>query len=802
MPTSPAHRTLAALAAALLPAAAAAQFQPLRLRLPSEPDTEVVAARLSGQGGGDDLLLMRPPGPTFQRFMWHGDLVTARPPFTGLPGEGGLLVAGRFEPAPAGATDDLLFSAIDGALVRWGAAPGAFQPLAALFPVTATGFGKARLLPRPELVLVAPINANGGQATLWAGDLAAARQGGPTPSRTLVIPPLDRAADDDLDTRVYPLRLSPAALAAGVEDVVMPARQALYLAWHRTAPGGAAMAQLDLVGLVSGTRDDVAALDWMPAGSGATPGGSVLGAAALDADGDGIPDLVFSYAHPAGPGRPELKGALLYARSDGTPASLTTPPWHSLMDRPDLSALQDPYTLRQLATDPPALAVFDRLRREILVVRGDARAGFTVAALPADGDPEQPAVPQEMFAADVVGSPAPDLIVQALYPLTEVRDAQGVLLRTLPARAELWVYPDADDPAPRVAFAPPPPAQALRGQDLPLAVVASGVDPRVTVTWMLGDRLSPPLASGSAWTVPGALLCQATASLQVTARATGHQGVFAEAGTTVEVVTRPSLRLLGPSPDLLTLPPGGAAATAEGAAWPACQRTAAFTWGQQQLPGLVEGPLVEDATSSRRSFTLPEGAYPAVLAGAPALTVSATDDLGASGQAILPLRLDAEGLVDVSVTVDRSALARGELTVATARLRSRLGVPLASVRAVFRAAGLVVAGPPSAEGAVLSPGAGAAVEGQVVLDLLPAAGAEVRLSVPLRGVGRPGEVAVELFSNGGHRLTPAEGVAAAPQRLPGCGCGGAGDPAGLALAVLALLALRARRGRGRVPPAT
>jgi MYXO-CTERM domain-containing protein len=325
------------------------------------------------------------------------------------------------------------------------------------------------------------------------------------------------------------------------------------------------------------------------------------------------------------------------------------------------------------------------------------------------------------------------------------------------------------------------------------------VDSAVTVTWMLGDRFSAPLASGPAWTAPGDLLCQATASLQVTARATGDRGVFAEAGAAVEVVTRPSLRLLGEPPDRLALPPGGAAGTAESAAWPACLRSAAFTWGQQQLPGLVEGPLVETATTSRRAFTVPEGAYPDLLAGAPALTVSATDDLGATGQAVLPLRLDAEGLVEAAVTVDRSALARGEVTVATARLRSRLGVPLPSVRAAFRIAGLVVAGPVSAEGTTLSPGAAG---GEAVVDLLPAAGGEVRLSVPLRGVGQPGEVAVELFSSGGHRLTPAAGAAAGPDRLPGCGCGAGGGPAGVALAGLALLGLRAPRRRGRAPPAT
>jgi len=775
---------LAALAALLTPVPARAQFQPVRLRLPSWPFSEVVAARLSGLGGGDDLLVLQPPlAPGHLRLAFHGDLATARTPYAGLPPQGGFLAAGRFEPAAPGAAEDLLFSTETGLLARWGAAPDAWQPIGPLFTLSASpaAFGKARLLPRPEPVLLAPLGAAGGTATLWAGDLAAARAGGAVPSAALTIPPLDLAADGDLDPRVYPLRLSPAAVAAGVDDVVMPASQAIFVAWHRTAPGGPSLAQLDLTGVVSGTRGDLT--PWLPPGSGKAPGGSVLGAAALDADGDGDPDLVFSYAHPTA-GSPELRGGLFYARNDGTPQSLATPPWHQLEVNPDLDRSADPFTLRQLALDPPAVAVFDRFHHAILILRGDARTGFTVLSLPADGG-----TPVEMFVADLIGSAAPDLVVQVhLTPPA----GQPV------AEAEVWVYPDVGDAAPTVDFAPPPPAQVLRGQDLPLSVVAADVDSAVAVTWMLGDRFSPPLASGPAWTVPGDLLCQAAASQRITARATDAQGVFAEAGATVEVVTRPSLRLLGDAPDRLALAPGGAAGTAEGSAWPACQRTATFAWGEQGLSGLAEVDRQDGATSSRRRFTIPEGAYPAVLGGAPALTLTATDDLGATGHAVLPLTIDAEGLAEVEVLVDRPALAAGELGLATAHLRSRIGVALPGVRAVVRLGGLALAGPIAATGAGVTAGA---AEGEVLLDALPAAGAEVRLAIPVRGLGTPGEVAVELFSSGGHRVTPPASAAAGPDRPPGCGCGAGGDPAGLVLGLAALLGLRPRR-RARPPSAT
>jgi hypothetical protein len=390
-----------------------------------------------------------------------------------------------------------------------------------------------------------------------------------------------------------------------------------------------------------------------------------------------------------------------------------------------------------------------------------------------------------MFTADVVGGAAPDLVVQAT-----LTPAPG----QAPSEAEVWVYPDALDAAPTVAFSPPAPAEVLRGQDLPLAVAAADADSPVRVDWLLGGRLGAPRATGPAWTIPGDLLCQASGQVEVTARATDDLGVFAEASATAALVSRPALRLEGEAPDRLVLVPGGITAAATGSAWPACGRTATFTWGEVDVPGLVEVSRSGTPTTSRRVVAIPEAAYPAVLAGAPALTLAATDDLGASGQAALPLLVEASGLAVVAVAFDRPALAQGELGVATARLASRLGVALPAVRAVVRLDGLALAGPISAEGAAAAPGASA---GEVILDALPGGGAEVALAVPVRGLGRPGQVAVELFSSGGVRLSPAAAGGPAADRLPGCGCGSGGAGGALWPLALLLALLPAARGRPR-----
>jgi uncharacterized protein (TIGR03382 family) len=751
------------LATALLLAAApaGAQFQARPLRLRAALDAELVAARLSG-GAADDLLVTRPPGALFQRYTWPRDLLALHPLPVATPADGGYLTGGRFEPS-AGA-EDLVYGTLDGLKVEFGADPAVLHAYPAIFSSPPLAIGQARLLPRAEAEVLASLDTGSGiPGQLRVVDLSTSRTTGAVSQVTFAVPPFFGAVDGDVVDRVYPIRLSPAARSGGLDDVVMPLFQGLYLLWHRSVPAAATLGALDVAAVTTGASDAAGVRSWLPAGL--QVGGSALGAAAIDADGDGTPDLVFSYAFDR---QPAVPGTLLYARNTGDPAGLSTPPWGKLSGRADLATLVDPLTLRQLPLATPTMAVYDRALGEILIVQGDARTGFTVAQhLEAPGG----LTVREMVLADVVGSPAPDLVVYAVRTAVE---------------AEVWVYPDAFDAAPTVAFDPAP-ARALRGQDLPVAVAAADVDSPFTVAWMVGGRLTPPVATGAAWTVPGSLLCQ-VGTLDLTARATDDLGVFAEAAAAVPVLGEPSLRLAGASPDRLLLPPGGAAGEALGSAWPACGRTATFTWSDAGLPGLVQTSLTSTASSSRRAFTLPESAYPAALAGAPALTLSAVDDLGASGSATLPLQLDAAGLVGVQVAVDRALLARGEVAVATARVESRLGVALPGVRVAFRLAGLAPAGAVSAVGAAVAAGAG---EGEAIVDL-PAAGAAVTLSLPVRSLGGPGAVSAEAFASGGARLSPAAEAAAPSERLPGCGCGGggAGWPA-----LLSLVALVRRRRR-------
>jgi len=769
-----AHLATAAVAlVAALPARA--QFQPTPLRLPATFYSEVVAAPLERAGPGDDLFVAEPPGPAFVRFAWRRDLMTARPPpplqpdpYEGYP------AAGRLEPAADGARADLVYTTTTGVAAFFGADPATLHDYPLPFaPFTSpAAIGLARLLPRPEQVILLPM-ADGGSGTpeIIAVDLAAARPSGAA-SRSFNPDYLRSAQDGDSETRVFPIRLSRAALAAGVDDLVLPVRQGAVLLVHRTAPAGTTLAALDLVEVTSGSDSDVTvAQQWLP--PGLASGGSCFGAAAVDGDGDGFPDLVMSYGRDSG----VPANALVYARQGAAHDSVATPPWRALTGRPDLAPLVNPLTLVQLALPgAPAMAIFDRTLEEILIVRGDARVGFTVRELPAPG-----VTVRRMFLADVVGSPAPDLVAFVVPSV---------------GLGEVWVYPDTGDEPPRLAFDPPPPAQALRGLDLPLAVAASDPDSAFTVGWMIGGRLTAPVAAGARWTVPGSLLCGSGASLEVTARATDEQGVFAEVAASIPVVTQPSLQLLSEPPDRLVLPPGGASAAAEGRAWPACGRSATFTWGQQGLAGLLETSLTADASSSRRGFALPEGAYPEALAGAPALTLSAVDDLGAAGTAVLPLALDASGLVEVEVAVDRPALAPGEIGSATVRLESRLQVALPAVLVGVKLAGLGQAGALAVAGAAATAGATAA---EVLLDQLPPRGAPVLLTVPVRGLGGIGTIGAEARSSGGHRLTPPAGGGSAAGRLPGCGCGVQGGASG-GLAILLLLLLRARRRRPGGPP--
>ena len=269
----------------------------------------------------------------------------------------------------------------------------------------------------------------------------------------------------------------------------------------------------------------------------------------------------------------------------------------------------------------------------------------------------------------------------------------------------------------------------------------------------------------------------------------------------------PTLRVAGSgAPDWLVLAPGGASGRSEGAAWPACQVTPspAYAWGEAGLPGIAttaEQPA--GSATAWRDFTVPEASYPAILSGvvAPALTLSAsgptTTSPGVAGSATLPLQLAARSLVAVSVAFDSAALAQGDVSTARVTLASRIGVPLPLVRAEVRLAGLALAGKLQVSGAIATGGD----ERSVILENLPAAPATVELDVPVRAYGSPGGVAVELFSEGGFRLSPEAAPGAGAPRLPGCGCGQGGGAVGLPIALLLVFlvpcpVLHRERGRG------
>jgi uncharacterized protein (TIGR03382 family) len=200
----------------------------------------------------------------------------------------------------------------------------------------------------------------------------------------------------------------------------------------------------------------------------------------------------------------------------------------------------------------------------------------------------------------------------------------------------------------------------------------------------------------------------------------------------------------------------------------------------------------------RRTVTLPEAAYPDLLAD-PAFTVSlaTTDPAFPQEAAALALAMDGTGLVELSHASDRVALADGELAVVQTRLRSRLSVPLPGVHVSDALVGLAPAGAPSVTGAgLLSAGPDGT---EVVLDALPAAGGEVAIALPVRGTGAAGGSWVEARSSGGWPLSPEGHGQTASVKPPGCGCGAGSAPGSLALG-LAALALRPRRRRA--PPAT
>jgi MYXO-CTERM domain-containing protein len=589
----------------------------------------------------------------------------------------------------------------------------------------------------------------------------------PLPTATTrVLPSPDFALPMDVQPEAFPVWLSPAARANALDDVAIGVFGAVVLYAHRSLPASPTLAALDLTDpIVVGTTASVSNPAWLPRTIQRLS--EVRGVASLDVDFDGVPDLVFTMATPDFP----IPGALVWVKGTGVAQDFADPdvaPWG------DLGAqllLPDPMTVRPLRVGGrPAVAVWDRKLQEVLVVTSDAASRrLDVWRAPAPGG-----FARDILLADVVGSPGPDLLV-----VMDEGDAPGTVL----------VYADLGLPAPELSWDASSPGTLARGVPVTLGVALDPGGPSsVTVEWIQGVPTNAPVGTGPTHDF-GVDCTMPPRPLAVVVRATDDTGQFDELFlTTTLAPLRPAIALAGSSPSgRLVLPRGGATAVLEGVTATGCGLPA---WGGAwPAPATVTDE--SRPTGVRRTVLVPEAAYPALLADpAFAVSLATTDPAFAATVATLALSFDASALVEVTHESDRTTLADGDIAVVRTRLRSRVSAALPAVRVTHALEGLVPAGSPVVAGA--APIAASPDGTELVLDVLPAAGAEVTISLPVRGTGRPGGSSVEARSSGGWPLTPPVHTESAPARLPGCGCGGGAGPGWTPLALLAF-ALRRRR---------
>lgn len=765
----------------------------MRVRL--EPSaTDVLAGAFAGAGAGAGLLVVDRTSSEAEVRPFHSLLTPAPAAFPFAASSfAGPYRGGRLAQNGGDGVADVARVSGTGIQVAFGEAPGTLRTYPITFlpsdPRPPPAF--IRLLDRApgSDVLVVPYEPGDMiQGRLLLVDFDAA--GVSTVVPVLVAPVyLDEMTGQRFEA--FPIRLSAAARANAIDDIALPGHGGVVLFLHSgpAAPAtvAAAAGGLEIVE-VGGNHGDQyrppTRPPWLP--DTVRDRGHTLGVAALDVDLDGDLDLVFpqSFTYELLDPQTEqpVQGELVWVEWTGAPDptaaelraffDFLVSPWHDLGSA---LGLPDPVVVRQVEVGGvPAAAVWDRDLQEIVVVWPDYGAGILATwRAPAPGR-----VVSDVRQVDVVGTATPDLVVV-------VDNTWG----TAPPPDAVLVYPDSAGPT--LSWAPGSPGAPLRGVDHRMEVLLGPAGP-ITVEWIEGLPTTAPAAQGVRLVehvVPAT--CEiAPPDLAVMVRATDDTGVFTEIFGSLAFSSAPgalSIRSAGGA--LLVLEPDGVTTAVFDAV--AATSCGVASWGGTW----PSGATVEDTSGPgwlRRTVVLTEATYPALLADpSPAVSVSTTDPAAVPPVVTLRYGLDASRLVEVIHETDRATLADGEIAVLRTRVRSRISVPLPGVRIVDALAGLVPAGPPSVTGAAV-----VALEregAEIVLDALPAAPAEVTVELPVRAARAGGGSAVEARSSAGWLLTPAAGVRAGDERLPGCGCGSGSGTGSLAVLLLALALRRARR---------